>query len=436
MLAICFRLLLLSVLFGYLLLFPVAADAFNPRFEIDPALFQWPTASFTTHNNNHHTSQKRKSVRKRRGVPSVHVISAKRQEPASRLFISASANVVSEQEMTRIRMFWSVLTATDQSISTSLAYRTPAFSLAIDPKRYPLLVAADGSKVLLDTAVSLPPLVRTLLQEQDPDLRIISVSPRDSRHFLGDLLRAGGFFSVEEQPQLVFGTDPQLRVNCDFKVERTAASVLQHEVALVNSAVQGMPASLSDYLKTQGLILVEPFADPPADPLPSRHRIIPVKARDQQVIVDTLLDALAIPVIKRQQVELYSPLESGIGLSVTAERSFEFAGKRYVVAYFNGDPVAYTLIRLLETKGYRVVMLNPGDSFKVIADKLLSRISLPTRHAVHTLISDPFGKYMLTTSGVLLENAHSGGGAVLLTDAVPAHNLHRLLSDHGYQVQE
>ena len=49
-------------------------------------------------------------------------------------------------------------------------------------------------------------------------------------------------------------------------------------------------------------------------------------------------------------MQLFSAVESGIALSVAAERYFERAGKRYVLASFTGDAVTYTLFRLLETK--------------------------------------------------------------------------------------
>ena len=55
-----------------------------------------------------------------------------------------------------------------------------------------------------------------------------------------------------------------------------------------------------------------------------------------------------------------------------AERYFERGGQRYVVTSFDGDPVNYTLFRILETKGYNVVILEAQDDFRKISEKLIA----------------------------------------------------------------
>jgi len=42
--------------------------------------------------------------------------------------------------------------------------------------------------------------------------------------------------------------------------------------------------------------------------------------------------------------------DGGVRLFVRADRYFEDRGERYVVSYFDGDPVSYTLTRLLEIR--------------------------------------------------------------------------------------
>ena len=39
------------------------------------------------------------------------------------------------------------------------------FSLSLDPERYPVLPAADGGKIVIDTGMTLSPLVKTILRE-------------------------------------------------------------------------------------------------------------------------------------------------------------------------------------------------------------------------------------------------------------------------------
>lgn len=425
-------LLVLSMIF----LVPLSSHAVDPRFELDPG-----QVSVTAGTNGKREKKNRSPVYSRsdRSRSNKAVLlqkhAAGEPQPVSS-FQLATADTSISPNMQQLRPFWETLNPSQGEVLLPLVFKSESFDLAVDHGRYPLLKAADGGKVLLDAGGTLPALVRTLIQEKDPSVRIVTVSQTDPRHFLGALLASGGFYSVEDQPVMSFGTDPLLKVSSDFKVERTAESVMRNQVMLVSAARQGLPPRLTDYLKKQGFKLLEPFAEQVAAPVPLRHQVVQVAPGSQVQAVDQLLATLAVPVERNRRVELFSAVESGIALSVAAERYFERGGKKYVVASFSGDPVTYTLFRLLETKGYRVVILEPKDTFRSITTKLLSRMDLPSSYASHLLISDPMGRYSLEMSGFMLENSSSGGGAVMLTDRPLEQNMRELLYDHGYQVQE
>ncbi len=434
----CLRrsILFLGVVILFLMLQPSRCPAMDPRFEIDPAQVQKKTGGTVKQNRENGRSKTYRAERKSRNSHTRNGRGAVQDQLVSRFHLASGSAVVSEPDMLQIRAFWVKLMPSGGVVLPPLAFKSAVFDLSVDPERYPLLRAFDGGKVLLDTSRTLPPLVKSLIQEYDPSIRIVTASPSDGHRFLGELLTSGGFYSVEEQPQLVFGDDPQLKMRSDFKVERTAESVMNNQVLLVSASTQSVPEPVVKYAKDQGFELVEPFAERTFAPVPLRHRVIRVTPHDQTKIVDTVLDTLAVPAERNRRVELFGAAQSGISLSVTAERYFEHAGKRYVVTRFTGDPVAYTLFRLLETKGYRVVILQPGDSFKTTAGKLLASMSLSTSYRSHLLLADPAGKYSLAMSGFLLENTLPGGGTVMLTDRFMERNLRGLLSDHGYQVQE
>lgn len=423
-------------LFHLLLLFfvfqPVYSYSMDPRFELNPS---------QVHVGPHQQSQHERAARKKRSASRRHVVSLKKEgagqgDSATSLQLVSPQPTATKPDLQQIRSFWEKLISAGGDTMQPLVFHSDSFDLSIDPARYPLLKTADGKKLLLDTDGTLPPLVRTLIQDKDSSLRVVTASPANTRQFLGALLGAGGFYSVEEQPVMSFGNDPQLKVRVDFKVERSAESVMKNEVTLISASSLGMPPRLVEYLQKEGFELLEPFAGRVATPVPLRHRIIYVSPQTQGQSVDLLLEALSVPVERNRRVELFSAVESGIALSVAVDRSFERAGRRYVVARFNGDPVAYTLFRLLETKGYRVVILEPQDTFKVIAGKLLSRMNLPSGYASHLLIAEPSGRYSMEMSGFLLENTSSGGGALMLTDRPLERTMRELLYDYGYQVQK
>lgn len=434
MILLRFSLLTLLSLFLVADFLPTSCWAMDPRFELDPAQVQKKTIR-TEEGKKSARRRSQRSARSHRRALALHKSAVEKEQSGSVLQLATTgADVVPDQQ--QIRAFWGKLVPTGPSAPQSLSIKSEAFDLAIDPNRYPLLKAADGSTLLLDTGGTLPPLVRTLIQEKDPGIRIITTSPAEGRRFLGELLASGGFYSVEEQPLMTFGKDPHLKVRSDFKVEQSVESVMRNEVMLISAAQQGFPLCLTDYLKGQGVKLLEPFAGQPASPVPLRHRVVRTVFHDQAQVVDLLLETLAVPSERNKRVELFRTVETGIGLSVAAERYFERGGRRYVVARFTGDPITYTLFRLLETKGYRVVILDPHDTFTAVTSKLLSRMDLPSRYAIHQLTAGTGGRYSIEMSGFMLENAASGGGSVMLTDRPIEPAMRELLYDQGYQVQE
>jgi hypothetical protein len=419
------------------LLQPVVSQAMDPRFELEENEIRKESlkGSGKVKRANRHLHTRKYGGSYRSSI-ALKKDTADKNRPSSTLQLPSVAAMSTELVLQRLQPFWGKVVPSAAGSLKPLIFKSDAFDLAIDQTRYPLLKAFDDGKLLLDMDGTLPQLVRTLIQEKDPSVRVVSASPSDGRRFLGALLAAGGFYSVEDQPVMIFGTDPQLKVRSDFKVERTTESVMRNEVMLVSASRQGLPNRLAAYLKSQGFELLEPFSDQVAAEVPLRHHVVHATPGDINRTVDLVLESLGLPVERNRRVELFRSVESGIALSVAADRYFERGNKRYVVARFTGDPVTYTLFRLLETKGYRVIILEPQDGFKIVTSKLLSRMDLPSSYASHQLVSDPLGRYSVQMSGFLLENVSSSGGAVILTDRPLERSVRDLLYDHGYQIQD
>lgn len=413
-----------------LLLCAIPALAVDPMFALSPELVRKSAAGGAKTSSGVKRGKKLKNHRLRHDMVTLRTSPDRSGRSDASLY-----HTVTSSDIDRLGMFWRELVPAAGSSNQALAVRSELFDLTIDPVRYPTLQAADGKTILLDTEGTLPPLVRTLIQDREPGVRVVN-GQTTPRQLLGAMLTAGGFYSVDEQPVLRFGTDPLLTVRADFKVEQSAESVLRNEVALVSAARQGMPPRMVDYLGRHGFKLFEPFAENSVQPAMQRHRVIQVRGTAQDTIVDTLLDLLAVQTERNRRIELFSPAETGISLNIAAERVFERDGKRYVVARFTGDPVAYTLYRLLATKGYRVIILEPQDTFQTVAAKLFDRMELPSGYRSHLLVAESAGRYSLEMSGFLLENSAPGGGAVMVTDRPIDRPVRDMLFDHGYQVQE
>lgn len=340
------------------------------------------------------------------------------------------------ETLQQVTTLWNMLVPLQEAARKPLRYQTATYSLTLDPERFPVFHAMDGARIVLDQHDAIPPLVKSLITEKDPAVRIVSGAPMNSLYLLSKLLGAAGFYSVEENFVLEFGADPKLRVRSDFKVERTPESLIKQDVILLNGTKNALPHALVSLLKQEGFALHEPFARSAHSSLPAaRGALRQVTASSRPEMVDAILDSLAVSALPDRRVDVFGADNNGISLSVKAERYFERAGKRYVIAGFDGDPVAYTLFRILETKGHRVIMLAPEDDFRTVSEKILSSLQISGNYAQHMLIPEGGANYSLRMSGFRLEGAGVPGGSLFLTNRPLDRIVRDLLTENGYDVQ-
>ncbi len=335
-----------------------------------------------------------------------------------------------------LKQFWPGMVPAKETEYRPLEVSSPTFALSLDASRYPALPAMDGGRIVVDAAGTMPPLVRTLLMEQGDKVRVVSENPANRRRFFSSLLKAARFYSVEEDFSVGYGSDPQLTVTADYKIEKAADSLLKQEVLLLNvrDGLPAMPPALGAFLREEGFSVQEPFAQTVAGGSGRRGTVWQVTAKDSQGMADGLFKALNLPVDHDRNVELFSYRESGLVLTIKADRYVESGGERFIINTFTGDPVAYTLTRLLETRGYRVVMLEAKDGLQQVSEKLMSRLRLPGSYARHTLWAPGDAPYSLRVSGVMLPRSAQNGGNLFVTSR-ELQPLHRELLDlNGYRV--
>ncbi|MBT1071039.1 LysM peptidoglycan-binding domain-containing protein [Pelotalea chapellei] len=343
---------------------------------------------------------------------------------------------VGREAAVQIKEVWDKLVPSGTDLQSPISVQSPSFSLTLDSRRYPVYASMDGAKIVVDPTASIPPLVRSLITEKDPTVRIVSGSS-DNRQFLADMLKSAKFYSVEEDFSVVFGGDPKLTVKADFKVEKTPESLVRQDVALINSSESPLPDSLTHFLKKEGFTVHEPFAvSKTFSSSASRLQVHQVTAKKQSDVVDALLQALSINNHVDRTLDVFAADNNGISLSVLAERYFERGGRRYVITRFDGDPVTYTLFRILETKGYQVVILEAQDNFRKISEKILSRMNIRGSFVQNALLSRKDLNYSLQVSGFKMEGDDIPGGSLFLTDLELNQVVRDMLRENGYQVHE
>lgn len=340
-----------------------------------------------------------------------------------------------EHEATqRFKQVWdSILPPTEDTLRPILL-ESPTFSLTLDSKLFPSFSSFNGGRIVVDSTSAIPPLVKALINEKDPTIRLVSESPSEGKKFLSAIVSSAGFYSVEEDFILEFGSDPKLTIHSDFKIEKTSDSLLQQDVVLMNSSRSSIPASITSLLKKDGFTLYEPFASvqPVVPSLLKRIQIIP--SNNQSVIIDSLLSSLSVSPDKNTRMEIFGDRNSGIALSVNAERYFVRNGQKNVITRFDGDPVTYTIFRILETMGYQVVILDANDGFKNITEKLLNRLHIQSEFAQHSFGSEFNSNYSVTISGYKLFGQGLPDGGLFVTDLQVDPLIREVLSGSGYTV--
>lgn len=336
-----------------------------------------------------------------------------------------------------VRQVWDKLMPGAGGTVTNVDVQDINFSVTLDPDKFPVVPAADGGKIIIDSQGALPPLVKSLLMEKDPGLRVVSENPANRRRFFGSLIAAANFYSVEEDFAVDFGSDPKITVRADYKIERSADSLMKHDVVLMNVTDnrRSIPDRLVEFLRSEGFKVVE--ATPGNQNIPTpKNTFYSIRGNSPQEVADGLLKALSLKYDSEKNIELTGWEGRGIRMFVKVDRYFEEKGERYAVTLFDGNPVNYTLTRLLETVGFKVIVLDPKDDFRRVTEKVAGRLKLPGRYGVHSLWTAPDIPYTVQMSGMMLKNTTAKGGGTFITDIPTSPVIEDLLTFNGYTLLE
>lgn len=331
-----------------------------------------------------------------------------------------------------VKRLWEQLLPERRDDKNLQDYRAATVLRSLDPQRYPLVPAADGGAILLDPEGTLPVMVKSYIRTKEPGLRVVSGSPDNRKQFYSSLLAAGKFLSVDEEVSLSFGEDPTVVAYVDFKIEKKGKGLHETESVLLNVDEKrgGIPAVLRSLLEERGFRIIDAYPASTASEQRNQHRLYLVSAVAPLKIVDSLLHALALPCDIDRRIEFAGHDPDAKQVNRVA-RYFELNGRRFVVAVFNGDAASYTLLRLLETGGYQVIMLDARDDLRNVSGKLLPRLGISAEYGRHDLLPVTDGRYNVRMSGVMLSD-RNGGGSIFLTDKLLDKEIGKLLEAAGY----
>ena len=150
-------------------------------------------------------------------------------------------------------------------------------------------------------------------------------------------------------------------------------------------------------------------APAPAAPL-AKTWVCSVTEKDPAKVVDSVMNALALHWSRNRIIQ--SDDGAPTAFSIRVDRYFELKGARYIVSIGESDPYSYTLLRLLESAGYRVLMINSEDDFLGVGEKLLRFVGLDPNYGRHVIQG---GK---ESAGFLVQDDDEGRQVVITNEAV------------------
>lgn len=334
-----------------------------------------------------------------------------------------------------VKKVWGKIIPEQNVPDKNLSLNTERVSISIDPLKYPILTAMDGGRILVDAGGKITPTIKSVISSSDPALRIVSESAANPKRFLGALIEAGKFYSVAEDFVMEFGNDPKLTIRSDFKVERTAESMVNQDVILLNAGNVELSSKLKEFLKTEGFTVHEPFVLSKPHIYTPRNRLIQIASPAPLDIASSVLKALSITTEKNARIKIADFDNNGISISISPDLYFHYKGKTYCVRYLKDASVDNSLIPILAASGIHSIDINQYDDFRNVSERIVTSMGLAGTYGFHKLWPEEDAGYSLQMSGIMIDGAGASGESLFLTNREIDRIIRDISAENGVIVQ-
>jgi len=279
--------------------------------------------------------------------------------------------------------------------------------------------ALAGSKEARQTPADGAEYVRYTVKPGDHIFKILmgpfGMSNEAAERLLPEVLRIN---KIDNIKQLRVGQTLLIPRKGDAPGGKAAGDQAKTAAASAPAPVVVAPAPAAPPRETVAPAPVPAAPAPVAAPAPRQMPVPPavpaavtwvcsVTEREPARMVDAVLNALSVPWSKNKIVQ--SSDGAATAFSIRVDRYFEYKGARYIVSIGEKDAYSYTLLRILESAGYRVLRVGGAEDFKTVGEKLLALMGVAPEFARHPLQE---GK---ETAGFLVQPDDAGGKRVVLT---------------------
>ncbi|MGH7394537.1 MAG: hypothetical protein ACREJF_02900, partial [Candidatus Methylomirabilales bacterium] len=258
----------------------------------------------------------------------------------------------------------------------------PDAQIRINLAAIPLLSLAPDRRLLLDVPAALPPDVARLLEEQYPDVGVVSLGEgRGLPEAIQTVLARSGYYAVQRDAVVEIGDRARVTLRGDWVILQRDESLLMGQVSVVNLVRDPrflIPEPIKAYAYRRGIWVSDLFVGggeiPPA-PTPVTDVPPPrtLDASSRERLVDSLLELLGEVPERSVRLTVFEDPAAGVRVDATVSRLVRrpSAGIALDLA---GLPES--VLRRLRQAGYRVVPLQV-EGPEEITRRLLDGLEVP-----------------------------------------------------------
>ncbi|MGV8056820.1 MAG: LysM peptidoglycan-binding domain-containing protein [Smithellaceae bacterium] len=286
-----------------------------------------------------------------------------------------------------------ILTQMKASVSSSGNYYLPiskAGHITIDCKKIPIIEFDDKTTVFLDWENRLNDNLKKIIRDNWKSFSIVKVDKKDDVvTILRKVIAATKAYSMNKRDTpITTGNRPPVEIIVDWLIVKTDSkqnSSLIQGLRFVPENNSLLPKAIKNYAKQNGLIITEidketGLAGKPEEiySLPPMPVFPATSAKDFSY---ALITHLGFTADKDADVKVFDVVKDGFNLSIKADVLIKNTDKKYII-YSRNLPQQF--INVFKGKGYGLIFVADSDSPKIIMEKILQSLAIPSAYGYFT----------------------------------------------------
>ncbi len=282
-----------------------------------------------------------------------------------------------------------ILTEMNASILTSGNYYLPISKtgqVTIDCAKIPVIEFDDKTAVFLDWENRLNDSLKKMIRENWKNFSIIKVDKKDDVvAILRKIIAATKAYSITKRDTpMSTGSLPPVEVVVDWQIAQKDPKQNRSLIQALRFVPENnslLPKAIKNYARKNGLIITEIDGENGLAGKPEEIYSLPpipvfpaTSAKDFSYALVTHLGFIAR---KDADVKVFDVAKDGFNLSIKADVLINNADKKYII-YSRSLPLQF--INVFKGKGYGLILIDGSDSPKVIMEKILPRLAIPSTY--------------------------------------------------------